>query len=160
MNNLLKTKKIKSKAGATYIQLVCYDILYSTEPVFTIANTHLNLYGFYLVGDDMLTKSPITDDKGDIDTFIQSGLEDNMYNSLYFPELLNPQMMPEWVQSIPLMSSTILGNYKEVFLKDNGDLYKFDYFDLNRNGKKLYNQLYEIYPDKEIRILTMIKDVF
>jgi len=159
MNSLLKTSKIKSKPGVTYVQLVCYDVLYSKEPVFTIANTHMNLYGFYLVGDDLLKKGRISDDAS-LDELVQNGLEDNMYNSLYFPELLNQDMMPEWIQSIPLLSSMIIGNYKEVFLNKDNTLYKFDYFDLNREGKKLYNQLYEIYPEKEIRILTLIKDVF
>lgn len=159
MNSLLKLKGIKSKPGVTYVQLVCFDILFSDKPVFTIANTHVNLYGFYLVGDDIMSK-PESKDKTSLDALVNMGLDDNLYNSLYFPELMNPDMMPEWVQSIPMLGSLILANEKQVYLDNRGELYKFDYFDLNRQGKKIYNDFYSIYPDKEIRILTMIKDIF
>ena len=140
--------------GKTIVYLIAFDSLES-EDFFVDSNCYLMLNGS-LVSDDIFKYSKNLS----LDEFVSNQMTSNHYNDLYFPnyndEFFDNNEIEKYL-SIPLQASITLGKIDTVFEDNELSNWVAGFEDLTEKGKTLYYMMRELYPDKEVRILTFIK---
>lgn len=138
-------KDVAKENGKTLIYLVAFEPINISS---LLSNVNITLSGFY--SDDVVSR-PKIDLNQEIDDFIDSQLNHNDYDRIYFPDMNIDDYTD--IKSIDLISSVCIG--WDNYTYNCGDrMWVCRFKDLTNQGQKLYFSLKKLHNNKEIRILT------
>lgn len=142
---------INKKNGNTKVYLVVYAT--DTKKYHSINNTN----HCYLTFNNNLLSPYDNSSENEFENFLSKNLEAIQYQDYYFPnfndEFYNPAELESYL-SIPLHSCLLLGSTPYSYLTINNTPWVATFNDLNSEGKKLFYQIKNNYPESELRILT------
>lgn len=137
-------------SGCTLVYIVAFE----TDKEHTnLGNVSLFSPGVF-VADDMIARPPIELDSVDLENLIESNVDQNNYDSMYFPNLESAEPLKRQM-SINLISSVCVGWSNQTYeYKDEIRFWNATFKDLTYEGRNLYYALKKLHNSKEVRILT------
>ena len=117
----------------------------------------INFSGTFLGDENTKTKSNM---ESCIDDMIVDQIKKEHTHNYYFPDLEMDDDLGIFTQSLPLLSTTLIGTSNRAYEYSDGTFWICDKNNLNEHGNNLYNTLKDFYmdSDSEIKILTFLED--
>jgi len=142
----------KLDTGKTFIYVSAFDPRDFTNSPYILSNIQLVMPGTF-VSDDIIQR-PLVKNQLSIDDLIKDQMENDEYDSLYFPNLSGKDNYNR-IMSIPMTSCVCVGWSEFTYeFRDRIGFWNATFRDLTNEGRKLYYSLKKLHNNKEVRILT------